>query len=340
MEYKKARKANAIATLPFFIVFTIIAVVLVVLSIVLTKPKIPENYVEVDATIVEIKEEYESINDDTPKLSVFVGYEYEGEEYKEELDQTDSKMKVDQSIKIYVNPDDPSSLKTPISTSTRIIFIVVASALLAIGIGGTAGQIVKFRKKVAAGSSMNITVDSTLSDTYSETSKTYHFYECGKMNQSYALKVPDGDVLFEANLKKFSLVGNSDYEFTNKQTLRTKMHKIGKPISVNYGNGSTSVVGDSYFKLDGVNVFDYLDANGYNFRTDSFNVLHPVLTLYKGDQIVASYKYNVKSKREKNVMGVGNVQYGMEVTTSCENLDLVFLGALAIYRCDFALSRM
>ncbi len=167
----------------------------------------------------------------------------------------------------------------------------------------------------------------------------YHAFHCGKMNQSFKLESENNQSLCEANLVKFKLLGASDFEFVNHVTASSVSHKVGKTTSVEQGTMGLSMTTASYFKIDGKNCFDILEEKGYSFKIlVKLDILHPEFALIDeaGNQ-VAVYKMNVPGEKEDGVMAIGNKQSNIVITTDCEDLDAIFLGAFIMSRVDFSL---
>ena len=168
---------------------------------------------------------------------------------------------------------------------------------------------------------------------------TYHAFHYGKMNQSYKLENESNQSLYEANLVKFKLLTACDYEFVDRVASTTVAHKIGKTKSVENATMGISMSSASYFKIDGKNCFDILEEKGYSFKILlKLNILHPEFALIDKDgNQVAVYKMNVPGEKEEGVGAIGNKQSNTVITTDCEDLELIFLGAFIMSRVDFSL---
>ena len=167
----------------------------------------------------------------------------------------------------------------------------------------------------------------------------YHAFVCGKMNQSFRMENETNTVLYEANLLKFKLFTASDFEFINHVTSAVTPHKVGKTKTTDPGVLGVHGFSTSYFKLDGKNCFDILEERGYSFKIlAKLDILHPEFALMdKAGNQVAVYKMNVKGEREDGVGAIGNKQNNTVITTDCEDLDTVFLGAFIMSRVEFSL---
>ena len=167
----------------------------------------------------------------------------------------------------------------------------------------------------------------------------YHAFHCGKKNQSFRMENENNRSLYEANLVKFKLFSACDYEFVNRNTSAVSQHKVGKTKSVSEGVGGLSMSTTSYFDLDGKNCFTILEEKGYSLKFHlKLNILHPEFALLDGSgNQVAVYKMNVTGEREEDVFAIGNKQSNTVITTDCDDLEAIFLGAFILSRVDFSL---
>lgn len=170
----------------------------------------------------------------------------------------------------------------------------------------------------------------------------YHAFHYGKKNQSFKLENEENRSLYEANLVNFKLFGASDFDFVNHLTSKTTSHKVDKTISVDHGTGGFSMTTRSYFKLDGKSCYDVLAEKGYSIKLIAkLELLHPEFGLYDKDGYqVAIYKMNVTGEKEADVFAIGNKQSNTVITTDCNDMDAVFLGAFILSRVDFSLYLM
>lgn len=167
----------------------------------------------------------------------------------------------------------------------------------------------------------------------------YHAFHCGKMNQSYKMEDESNQSVYEANLISFKLIGASEYEFINRITEASSVHKMGKTVSTSEGAGNLSIETASWFMIDGINCFDVLKEKGYSIKMVSLsNLLHPEFALIDAaGNHVAIYKMNVTGEREDGVMGIGSKQSNIVITTESKDIGNVFLGAFILGRVDFSL---
>ena len=164
----------------------------------------------------------------------------------------------------------------------------------------------------------------------------YYLYECGKMNQSYAMKDENNRVVYEANLIQFHLFTACDYEFVNRQTGVTTTHKLGKVTNTTVND----MVVSSSFTLDKMAIFRVLDQRGCYVQTTRVLSLHPEVTLFQDGREIALFRHDVMRERDANTMGIGKKSLQLEITTQSDDMDLIFLAGLALRRCDMAITQL
>lgn len=154
------------------------------------------------------------------------------------------------------------------------------------------------------------------------------------VKQSFYMEDENGRVVYEGNMTKFSLFGAAPHEFINHITNKTEVHKIGKTITAESGNGGvvTALSRTSSFKFDGQKIWDYLHDLG--IRIDS--------TL-SGGKLGMTYDITFKGQplataASTTPKGKSIVTLGHYYDVECEekDLDLVFLVVFAIARTDQA----
>jgi len=115
----------------------------------------------------------------------------------------------------------------------------------------------------------------------------YYFKPTGKLGQGNTMFNQTRTPMIEANIKKFRLFTACDYEFVNHLAGTKSEHKVGKTVSSSVGSGSVEVTTNSYFKFDGVNIFDYLYENGIEFTMEFEKLIKPFYTVYYHKEKIA-----------------------------------------------------
>ena len=150
--------------------------------------------------------------------------------------------------------------------------------------------------------------------------------------QSFYLEDENGEKVFEGNMLKFSLFGAAPHEFVNHITHKTEEHAVGKTVTVEQGGGGLIIMMSkrSYFKFDGVKIWDYLHDQGIRIETG-----------ISGSKL--GMRYDVTFKGEPLATISNSTPSGKSIITTdmyydviCEekDLDLVFLVAFAIAKTD------
>ncbi len=153
-----------------------------------------------------------------------------------------------------------------------------------------------------------------------------------KIKQSFNLEDENGNVVYEGKMMKFSLFGASPHEFINHITNQKEEHKIGKTVTIEENNNNIFDVlsRKSYFKYDGVKIWDYLHEKG--IRIDS----KP-----SGDKIGMTYSVSLEGKELATI--TSSSPKGKSIITTdlyydilCDekDLDLVFLVAFSIAKTE------
>ena len=262
------------------------------------------------------------------------------------FDAYDSSWVVGQDIEIKYDVNDPTFVK---STTPEIIlpllFIVLGSISLIVGIGATMKTIKVIKRHSAKKVEKNATAstlqqnENILSNNESNISNTDLFFHfTGKMHQSYSVEDKLGKVYFECNLIKFNLIGASQYEFIDVTTHNKKQLKIGKTFTSSSESGIL-FVGDtlsSSFKINGVNCWDYVADAGYEIKhlLEGKTIIH--YGIFKDNKKVADIvPANIKdpfNKESKNFMHMGKGCYRLEILNA--NLDDIVMIAFIISRTE------
>lgn len=152
------------------------------------------------------------------------------------------------------------------------------------------------------------------------------------VKQAFFLEDESGKVVYEGKMLKFSLLGASPFEFTNRVTGKTEEHKIGKTVTVEQGNGGivSMLSKKSYFKYDGQKIWDYLHDLGV--RIDS---------KLSGNKLGMTYEVSFEGKELATIAtsspkGKSLITTNLYYDVTCEekDLDLVFLVAFAIAKTE------
>jgi len=147
-----------------------------------------------------------------------------------------------------------------------------------------------FGKKADTSAAVNVTIQSLIGDytpVFEGEEQEFYFRSNGKANQGYLLELPDRTPIFEAEIIKFSLLGQSEYDFVDHVNNTRTKHFIGKTTTISSKIGHISRVLSSDFPIDGQKCLDLLWDEGYGVDTDiKFSKLDIEYTVkYKGQKI-------------------------------------------------------
>lgn len=147
------KKFNFIKSIVVFSVVLVFGIGFMFFAVKINNQKVPENYIETNATIVRIEEELSPTFDrseGTPDAgdyehTVFVDYTYNGNTYSNrQYANYDSSMKVGDTVSVFVDPDDPETFMC--DTSGDYVFIIVSAVVILVGIGGIAYSVIKKKR--------------------------------------------------------------------------------------------------------------------------------------------------------------------------------------------------
>ena len=132
------------STARFLIPVGIILIVFGVITFIINSKN--QNYIKIEATVIDVKEEIETNVDnegtDNTIYNVTLKYTVDKKEYTQTLDNV-SKQKVGDKIDIYYNPDDPNQIT---QTKSLILPIGIILAGIASLIGGIVSAINAVKK--------------------------------------------------------------------------------------------------------------------------------------------------------------------------------------------------
>ena len=169
-----------------------------------------------------------------------------------------------------------------------------------------------------------------------EPEQDYLFHFCGKLNQSYIMETPDRKPVFEMNCDEINLLTDYVYTFKSHVTQDQFTSKISHTVTTEYSSGNTSLIDQSYFKIDGMNIWDYIGQKGYS--------IEPYLDGLGWSYKVSHYGYHVADilKAGRNVLekyegeeGLSNLPMSGLYRISCRESDVDAVAMIA-----FAVSRV
>lgn len=155
----------------------------------------------------------------------------------------------------------------------------------------------------------------------------------GTFKEGFYLEDENNNIIYEGKMVKFKLFGASPFEFINHVTNKNEEHKVGKTVTIEQNTGAGIIdylSTKSYFKYDGVKVWDYLHDKGIRIEShissNKIGMTHIVSLEGKQIATIAS-----SSPKGKSLITLNNFY---DVTCEEKDLDIVFLVAFSIARTE------
>ena len=146
------------------------------------------------------------------------------------------------------------------------------------------------------------------------------------IKQSFFLEDEKNNIIYEGKMTKFKLFGASPYEFINHITNKIEIHQVGKTVTMEESGLAGFFSTSSYFKYDGVKIWDYLHDKGIRIESNpsSSKIGMTYLVTLQGNQIAS-----ISTSSPKGKSFITTDKY-YDVTCEEKDLDLVFLVAFAL----------
>ena len=155
----------------------------------------------------------------------------------------------------------------------------------------------------------------------------------GSVKQAFFLEDKDNNIVYEAQMTQFKLLGASPFEFTNHITNKTEEHSVGKTVVIEQTNGFGVIdflSKRSHFKFDGVKIWDYLHDKGIRIdsalSTDKLGMTYNIT--FEGKELAT-----IKTSSPKGISFITTDLY-YDVICDEKDLDLVFLVAFSIAKTE------
>ncbi len=157
--------------------------------------------------------------------------------------------------------------------------------------------------------------------------------ELKTIKQGFVLEDENSNVVYNAKMLKFSLLGASPFEFVNHLTNKKEEHKIGKTITSEESGLASFFSTKSSFKYDGVKIWDFLHNQGIRINSS-----------LSGNKLGMSYEVSFEGKPLATIAtsspkGKSFITTDMyyDVEADEKDLDMVFLVAFAIAKTSQAI---
>lgn len=150
------------------------------------------------------------------------------------------------------------------------------------------------------------------------------------IKEGFTLVNENEEIVYVGQMTKFSLFGASPFNFTNHVTNKTEEHKLGKTVTTEESGLVDFFSTSSYFKYDGVKIWDYLHDKGIRINSSlSANKIGMTYEVSLEGKEIAT----ISSSTPKGKSFITTDKY-YEVNCDENNLDIVFLVAFSIARCN------
>ena len=173
--------------------------------------------------------------------------------------------------------------------------------------------------------------------------KHYFFHPTGKMNQDYSMDDDNKTPVYEAKAIKKGIFSAWQFEFTDHQTNKSEIHKVGHTVTTEQhtgiGSGALGMLSGvadilstrSWFKYDGTKVWDYLHEQG--IRIDSHLAQGKLGMSYhitlKGQELATMTMTTPSGK--SSFIGARN---WYDIDMAGDNMELTFLTAFALAKTE------
>ena len=301
----------------------ILAAILVVIGVMVTSKR-KTDYVETQATIVELKET--GTDEDNMTYDVFVDYTVNGVKYEHvQVDSYSSGYAVGKQITVLYDPSNPAVIVG--KTSEFVIILLFAGAAVC-AVGGVAlivHTVKSLRKTKNLGANPDITAAGR---EIGEPEKLFFALDPeNHVKFRFYLEDADRHLLYEGKMTKLNPVGANTYVFTDHVRHTETEHKVGH---VNAAEGQNVTISQG-FTFDGVEVTEYLDANKITVRYGKGEGISIGYEIFFGGQLIArahtASRYMHEDEKEAHPVASRFKlnQYCYEIEGQRDYVDAIFL---------------
>ena len=159
----------------------------------------------------------------------------------------------------------------------------------------------------------------------------------------FAVEDENREPVYEFKMTKLNLLGNDTFEFINHLENTSVTHEVGKVTTISNGDSGilSGLTTSSSFKLDGVDIWDYLHDQGIRISTLAFDgrigfTYNVSQNGYDIGTIETSSKYvHEEDAAQHSILGKLDSVYGCyRIRTNEEDVDLLLLVVFAIARTE------
>ncbi len=324
--------------LQFALVALLVGIVFIVVSII-SFGNLNKKKVEVTATITSI--DVITIEEADTTYNVYVTYkDAQGKTYNDVLYPTHQpNMKVGDTVTAYYDAEKPDTLLSN-NKFLPYIFLILGIVSVALAIFLT---ITTFKVSVKDANELDQVKDEQLTeenkqkvlDSANEPENVYYFHFTGKLNQSYVMETNDKKPVMEANCDKIGIVTKFKFTFVNHLTGKETPHEVSHTTTTSYDNFTDK----SYFKIDGVNCWQYIAKEGYSLDADFKDLTHFTYTVKRyGIKVgkISTAGSNVLKEGNKDDYNLMSVQGCYVVNCKQSDLEGFFAACFILARVNIA----
>ena len=285
------------------------------------------------ATIVSIQDDPDDIPEEgsTPNRIIMVKYTVNGKEYTARLDSDAPNYAVGTTVEVQYDPKNPGTIHSGFGFG--IYLIIAGGAILAIVIVSTIVQKVSVKKlKETQGETVYAP-----SEQGEEERELYFITDVGTPKYGHRLEDKNRKVLYEARIRKFSMVKPFEVEFIDHVHNKTALHLVGHKEETD----RNSIIFDNHytFDFDGVPIWKHLKRSGVTVesRLASGKVLTPSYTVFRDGEEIACIEQTSQYVHEDDaenhkVASKMPIEGFYRIFTKEKNLDLIFVTVMAFAR--------
>ena len=175
--------------------------------------------------------------------------------------------------------------------------------------------------------------------------KNYVFHFTGKLNQSYVMELDNDErtPVYEAVCEKMTLFKATPFTFKNLVSGWSEKMTVSHTVTTSAGAYNFSVDIDSYFKLNGENIWNVLSGMGIDFRFSLRGVTCCYRAILNGEHIgdiETAGTEAMKPKYKNNPLGKIPAEGIYRISGDERYLDELFLLTFALTKTNFSMKRM
>ncbi len=328
---KVGKIARADSMITFCIVFSLAAIFLLgVGAFCFVATVQSQNYIETEATVQ--KTLYVTPDEDNDSYTVEITYMVGGREYVNQLTLS-TEPAPGTKVTVKYNPDDPEQIGSGDYLMAIILLILGAACVVAV--------VVRIKKHKSNAATAKVTESDyqakvAAGDTDYEPNGEYKYYfgfDKSFAKQGHYMDDENRNAVCEARVQNFTLLSAQKVLFVNHLTGKEELHMIGHTVQT----GGT-ISDYSYFKYDGVNVWDYLTQQGIRceFAPDFKRTIGMKITFTRyGKPYADAYTSGANLHEDDNHGKLGTLLPApglFRVVAYSDDVDLLFLALVAFAR--------